>query len=307
MARPSAVRLALLVALVVAASAQFGGGNRPPPPKPPASKADLPLIRCQVCEAVVKQAREVVKTLRAEVKPGKKLSEGDILEKLEKLCDPDTDEGEWVGRFDLVEDGDRLVLKDMGKLGECGTECRTVARACAQVLEGADLTEVSELLYAGRKRADLSQALCYSGSGACAKKAPAMPKDRPAGPKFKALTDEAAQHAKLMRSLKASGLSGQMYDRASLQDEMTQMQDEFEDDDEMSALLKQTQAAAAEGGDKPEGLMGDVKQAASKVVDSVVETAGSVASSVGDAVKSTFSKLTGKKGGGNDDDEDGEL
>jgi hypothetical protein len=42
-------------------------------------------------------------------------------------------------------------------------------------------------------------------------------------------------------------------------------------------------------------------------VDSVVETAGSVASSVGDAVKSTFSKLTGKKGGGNDDDEDGEL
>jgi hypothetical protein len=38
----------------------------------------------------------------------------------------------------------------------------------------------------------------------------------------------------------------------------------------------------------------------------VVETAGNVASSVGDAVKSTFSKLTGKKGGG-DDDEDGEL
>ena len=41
--------------------------------KIPAVKSDIKYIRCQVCEHLAKQARNVVKALQAELKPGKKV------------------------------------------------------------------------------------------------------------------------------------------------------------------------------------------------------------------------------------------
>lgn len=106
------------------------------------------------------------------------LSEADILDRLEKMCDPDTDEGEWISRFDIQESKDKLVLKDMGVVGECNAKCRTIARACESIVESADLTDLSEALYSGSKRAELTQTLCYGSRGACVKKPPAVPNVR---------------------------------------------------------------------------------------------------------------------------------
>lgn len=39
----------------------------------PAVKSDIPFIRCQVCDAVVKTAHREVNKMRSEVKPGAKV------------------------------------------------------------------------------------------------------------------------------------------------------------------------------------------------------------------------------------------
>lgn len=68
---------ALLLAAPVAAMFPGMGGNKPPP-KVPAVKADIPFIKCQVCEAIIKQAREVVKDLRAGLKPKQKVTQSAV-------------------------------------------------------------------------------------------------------------------------------------------------------------------------------------------------------------------------------------
>jgi hypothetical protein len=51
--------------------------------------------------------------------PITQLEEGDIIEKLEQLCDASRPEGEWLRMVDIVEAGDALELKDMGKVRAC--------------------------------------------------------------------------------------------------------------------------------------------------------------------------------------------
>lgn len=64
------VALALL-GCAVEAQAQFGMGKRPPKPKAPIRREDLPLIKCQVCEGIAKQALKATRTLKEEAGPGK--------------------------------------------------------------------------------------------------------------------------------------------------------------------------------------------------------------------------------------------
>ena len=52
----------LLLGFAATALAQFGGPKRPKP-KAPVIKEDLKYIRCQVCEAMAKEARNIVKDL----------------------------------------------------------------------------------------------------------------------------------------------------------------------------------------------------------------------------------------------------
>lgn len=55
-------------------------------------------------------------------------------------------EGEWVGKIDLTQEGDKLVLASQPEAGKCKRECRTVEAACNEVLDRAD-TEFTEILY----------------------------------------------------------------------------------------------------------------------------------------------------------------
>ena len=138
-------------------------------------RSDLKYVKCQVCQEVAKVLTREANTLREEKAKGPKhlpLTEHDILEKVEKVCDVETTEGEWLIKHDLQETEDKLEMVFMdGNFGSCGTECKTMQAACQGIVGDRD-TDIAEALFAGQmKRAALSNFLCNSKpNGACLKK-----------------------------------------------------------------------------------------------------------------------------------------
>lgn len=67
--------------------------------------------------------------------PRGKIGEDDLIEMGEHVCDPDTDEGEWITMIDLDQEkqGSPIKLSQQPHLGECRRECRTISHACALV------------------------------------------------------------------------------------------------------------------------------------------------------------------------------
>ncbi|EIE23021.1 hypothetical protein COCSUDRAFT_6458, partial [Coccomyxa subellipsoidea C-169] len=186
-----------LAVLATQASAQLGGEPDALP-----VKSDLPYIRCGVCEAVGKNAYRQVKSARDALKPGKKLEELVILEMVEKMGDPAKDEGEWIAKIDLVEDGKKLKLVEHEELGKCREECKTVQRAAQEVLSDHD-TDIAEKLWQGKmSRSQFSNWLCYDVTGACKQKPPPLPKDRAPGQAFQVIDPEEAQMQKMMAGMK---------------------------------------------------------------------------------------------------------
>lgn len=74
------------------------------------------------------------------------VKELDLLEKIEKIANPLKFEGEWISYLDIVESGDKLILKEMEQEGKCGTECKTIQKAAESILESAD-TDIAEKLW----------------------------------------------------------------------------------------------------------------------------------------------------------------
>ena len=70
----------------------------------------------------------------------------DLLEKIEKLTNPLKDEGEWITFLDLVESGDKLLVKEQDGPGKCGTECKTIQKAAVDIVEDID-TDMAEKLW----------------------------------------------------------------------------------------------------------------------------------------------------------------
>ncbi|GFR41907.1 hypothetical protein Agub_g2698, partial [Astrephomene gubernaculifera] len=188
---------------------------------------------------MAKQARNVVKEL-SHAAGAKKVAEADILERVEKMCDPDQDAGDWITRYDIVEQDTTLQLKDTGRLGKCQSECRTIARACEQISEDVDLTDLSAMLYKGKKRAAVSNWMCYDATDACTKKPPPVPKDRPAGEAHVPLSEEEVRNARMLRDMASAGLSGSLYSRESMMEELAELREEYGDDPDFNKILKET-------------------------------------------------------------------
>ncbi len=74
------------------------------------------------------------------------VKELDLLEKIEKLANPLKNEGEWISYLDIVENGDKLNLREMNAEGKCGSECKTIQKAAESILESAD-TDIAEKLW----------------------------------------------------------------------------------------------------------------------------------------------------------------
>ena len=191
-------------------------------------RSDVPYIKCAVCEALAAQAAAAAAKLRSEATPASPLTEVKIIDALEKLTDATTEEGEWMATIDLVEDGTKLTVVQHPTPGVCGAECKTVAMAASSVLDAVD-TDLGELLWRqpGATAAGVAAWLCREATSACAKPPPPLPPTRPPGPPFEPEDEQAAQMRRTMASLKAAGMGGTLYDRASV---LNQLKDEDDDD-----------------------------------------------------------------------------
>mmetsp|Transcript_35548 Transcript_35548/g.57126 ORF Transcript_35548/g.57126 Transcript_35548/m.57126 type:complete len:346 (-) Transcript_35548:171-1208(-) len=239
------IAAALLVAALLLATGPAGTDARGKKNKEVvrAVKSDLKYIKCQVCQEVAKNLNREASALRDA--KGATLTEADVQGKVEKVCDVETVEGEWLIKHDLVEEGDVLKMQHMGSaFGECGTECKTMQRACHDIIGDRD-TDIAEAIFTdtSMKRAALTSLLCNSndGGGACLKKAPPLPKDRAPGPAFVEKTEKEIEMQRMMKTMKDAGMGNMnMYSK----DDMADLAADYEEENDM-------------GGDMP-GLGGDV-------------------------------------------------
>ncbi|KAJ8452138.1 hypothetical protein Cgig2_016719 [Carnegiea gigantea] len=201
-------------------------------PAAAARKEDIPYIKCQVCEKLASEIVSQVQKKEAQISP-KKISEYQIIEIVENVCNLKKEEADWILKIDIVEKGNKLELVDQGVEGQCNSECKTIERACQEVLGYSD-TDLAEYIYARKPQLDaLSNYLCKDLGNACSKKPPPVPKDRVPGEPFEPKPTKEAEMEKIMRSME--GLPGapgmKMYSREQLMN-MQNFGDEDADEDE---------------------------------------------------------------------------
>lgn len=121
-------------------------------------------IQCDVCRLVSEHAFALFVE--------GPLAEDVIQESVEAMCDPDSEDGEWIVFRDIVRIGRKLVLQDMALPGLCGRECFTIRRACDTILESNDIFFASHI-YKQRMSPDgltfdgLFDFLCIKQTASC--------------------------------------------------------------------------------------------------------------------------------------------
>eukprot|EP00775_Hariotina_reticulata_P005009 gene5009-5250_t len=252
--------------------------------KAAAVASDIKYIRCKTCELMMKHASRTVKGMREKLKPGQKLSEGDIIEELERMCNPTVYEGTWMTHYDMVENGDKIDIVDKGQASKCNSECATIARACSQISDDLDLSDLSEALFAGKSRSALVQLACYEQSNACSARTPPLPKDRKPGPEHIAMSAEEEQQKKLMDSMKAAGMSGQMFNKDDIKAQLDSLQEQADDGEFPTRAFHEEDDSTDSTSSGQQGSVVDTVIKAAKVVQDKVGTAW-------DLFKSSLNKL----------------
>ncbi|KAK8523218.1 hypothetical protein V6N13_113170 [Hibiscus sabdariffa] len=193
-------------------------------------KEDIPYIKCQVCEKLASQLHQQVQSKQAQISP-KKISEYQIIEIAENVCNLKKEEADWILKIDIVEQGDKLELVEQDAEGICNTECKTIERTCQEVMGYSD-TDVAEYMYTSKPDIEsLANYLCKDLTEACKTKPPPLPKDRTPGEPFVPKPTKEAEMEKMLRSME--GIPGapsmKMYSREEL---MNKNFDEDADDDD---------------------------------------------------------------------------
>ncbi|KAG8367267.1 hypothetical protein BUALT_Bualt16G0054700 [Buddleja alternifolia] len=198
-----------------------------------ARKEDIPYIKCQVCEKLASQLYHQVQSKQAQISP-KKISEYEIIEIAENVCNLKKQEADWILKIDIVEQGDKLQLVEQSSEGQCNSECKTIERACQEVLGYSD-TDAAEYLYKNKPQLDsLVNFICKDLTKACSSKPPPVPKDRTPGEPFIAKSEKEAEMEKLMKSMEGMpGAPGmKMYSREDLMNQKFGGEDAEDDDDD---------------------------------------------------------------------------
>ncbi|EFJ48716.1 hypothetical protein VOLCADRAFT_104574, partial [Volvox carteri f. nagariensis] len=154
------------------------------------------------------------------------------------MCNPDQNAGDWITQYDIVEQGTSLELKDTDMIGRCKSECRTIARACELITEDIDLTDLSAMLYKGKKRAAITNWLCYDATDACSRKPPPFSAGQRVDEVHEPLDEDEVRNTRMMRDMEAMGLSGSLYNTDTLSEELEEMQDVYGDDPDFAQALK---------------------------------------------------------------------
>ncbi|CAH8364305.1 unnamed protein product [Eruca vesicaria subsp. sativa] len=192
------VLLAVALALVAASALLPVDGKKPVSSAP--RKEDVPFIKCQVCEKLASRLHKLVKEKQVEISP-KKISEYEIIEIAENVCNLKKEEADWMLKIDIVEKGDKLQLVEQEEEGMCNSECKTIEAACQKVIGYSD-TDVAEYIYKSKPDlASLVNHLCKDLTDACTKNPPPVPKDRVPGEPFVAKPSKDAEMDKIMRSM----------------------------------------------------------------------------------------------------------
>ncbi|XWS72149.1 hypothetical protein CRYUN_Cryun02cG0015500 [Craigia yunnanensis] len=200
-----------------------------------ARKEDIPYIKCQVCEKLASQLYQQVQTKQVLISP-KKISEYQIIEIAENVCNLKKEEADWILKLDIVEQGDKLELIEQDAEGICNSECKTIERACQEVMGYSD-TDVAEYIYTSKPDIkSLGNYLCKDLTKTCKTKPPRLPKDRTPGEPFVPKPTKEAEMEKMLRSMEGMpGAPGmKMYSREELMNmkNLGEDADEEEDDEE---------------------------------------------------------------------------
>ncbi|KNA07700.1 hypothetical protein SOVF_169500 [Spinacia oleracea] len=238
------LNLALLIIIIAVSSAQIAECLKKP--EASARKQDIPFIKCQVCQKLASQLySQVQKNKDAQISP-KKITEYEVIEIVENVCNLKKEESDWISKIDIVEKGDQLELVDQDVEGHCNSKCKTIERACQEIVGFSD-TDIAEYIYARKPQLDsLVNYLCKDLTEACNKRPPPVPKDRVPGEPFVPKPAKEAEMEKMMRSMQ--GLPGapgmKMYSREELTNNMQNLGgedvdvDEDDDDDDDEAQFR---------------------------------------------------------------------
>ncbi|EOA17071.1 hypothetical protein CARUB_v10005319mg [Capsella rubella] len=227
------VLIALTLALLVcSALLPVSDGAKKKPSSTP-RKEDVPYIKCQVCEKLASRLHQQVKEKQQQISP-KKISEYEIIEIAENICNLKKEEADWMLKIDIVEKGDKLVLVEQAEEGMCNSKCKTIEAACQKVIGYAD-TDVAEYIYTSKPDlVSLVNYLCKDLTDACSKKPPPVPKDRVPGEPFVAKPSKDAEMDKILRSMQGMpGAPGmKVFSREDIEKGNIGNDDEDGDDDE---------------------------------------------------------------------------
>lgn len=234
-------------------------------PKKPiavARKEDIPYIKCGVCQQIVKQLDRQVTNKRKQIAP-KRLSEYQIIELVENICNLKKEDGDWMLYLDIVEDGDKLKLVEQEQEGDCNAECKTIERTCQEVIGYHD-TDVAEFLFKSEAQSPaLLKFLCNDLSKACLVKPPPVPKDRAPGDPFVPKSSKEAEMEKILRSM--SDMPGASNMKMYSKDDLMNMpnfgsneedeDDEDEDDDYTSSRMRNIKRSVVSKSDWKKSLI----------------------------------------------------
>ncbi|XVF88693.1 hypothetical protein PTKIN_Ptkin19aG0070800 [Pterospermum kingtungense] len=239
-------------------------------PEAVARKEDIPYIKCQVCEKLASQLYQQVQSKQAQISP-KKISEYQIIEIAENVCNLKKEEADWILKIDIVEQGDKLELIEQDAEGICNSECKTIERTCQEVMGYSD-TDVAEYIYTSKPDIEaLANYLCKDLTKSCKTKPPPLPNDRIPGEPFVPKPTKEAEMEKMLRSMEGMpGAPGmKMYSREELMNMKNFGEDaDDEDDDEQEEFTSNLGKLLRE----KESKKGDWKQEISKGIKSASET-----------------------------------
>ena len=152
--------------------------------------AAVPWIRCDVCTQMVANGYDITlrrreegvrdpKQLGGEAAPASKAKakgsgkgayiapprEEEVMESLETLCNPFSENGWWIRYWGIAVSADRTTaaLEPLEDYMQCKGHCLTIAEACQRVFDSPALDRFSGQLYKWRRsKEDMQSSLCRS-------------------------------------------------------------------------------------------------------------------------------------------------
>ena len=130
------------------------------------------------------------------------MEEEKILNEVEKVCNPDLEQGDWITKLDIVEKDNKLRTEEHERYGKCRSECKTIARACEETVADVD-TDLAELLWKNKNSlSQLINEVCYGLSSACKAKASQLKKKRSWDETFEVMTEEERKANEMMKKMR---------------------------------------------------------------------------------------------------------